>query len=131
MLTGVSVGQVRSWSSEIDRLVQVMLDSAEERPQGRASDEVFLRRVYLDLAGRIPTLSETRSFLGSRHQDRREQLVDRLLDSPAYASHQYNYWADLLRAKSRLQGEIQGSHTSNSSSNPCERIYRTMTSCDA
>lgn len=107
-MTGIPAAKLRQWSAEVDRLVRAGLEAAGEQPNPRASDEVFLRRVYLDLAGRIPTLSETRSFLESRHQNKREQLVDSLLDSPAYTSHQFNYWADLLRAKSRLQGGNPG-----------------------
>ena len=60
-------------------------------------DHKFLRRVYLDIIGRVPNADEARAFLDSDSPDRREQLVDRLLDSPEYAEHWANKWADLLR----------------------------------
>ena len=48
-------------------------------PVGPASDAEFMRRVYLDLTGRVPTVSEAREFLDDPSPDRRELLVDRLL----------------------------------------------------
>src|SRR5207247_1645348 len=50
-----------------------------------ASDAEFLRRVYLDLAGTIPTADEARAFLADTDPSKREKLIDRLLASPAYA----------------------------------------------
>ncbi len=71
------------------------------------SDEQFLRRVYLDLAGRIPTISESDAFLRSESADRREKLVEELLQSEAYVSHFYNWWADILRMDLGLAGASQ------------------------
>ena len=67
----------------------------------KIDDDVFLRRIYLDIAGRIPTLEETTTFLGSKSKNRRAALIDDLLDSYGHVSRQYNYWADVLRVKSR------------------------------
>lgn len=66
-----------------------------------ASDEVFLRRAWLDLAGRAPTVAEARAFLADRSPDKRARLVDALLASEAHVSHAFNQWADILRFKSR------------------------------
>src|SRR4051794_2176230 len=52
-----------------------------------ADDAEFLRRVYVDLAGRIPSVPEARAFFGDRPPGARERLVDHLLDSPRYATH--------------------------------------------
>ena len=65
------------------------------------SDDVFLRRTYLNIAGRIPTYDEAQSFLLSNKADKRRQLVETLLESDAYVSHQFNFWADILRVQSR------------------------------
>ena len=65
------------------------------------SDDVFLRRVYLDIAGRIPTLDESNSFLESSVPSKRFDLIDRLLDSSGHVSRQFNFFADLLRVQSR------------------------------
>ncbi len=66
------------------------------------SDEVFLRRVYLDVVGRIPSLDESTRFLASTGESRRARLVDELLGSEGYVSHTYNWKADQLRINPRL-----------------------------
>ena len=69
-------------------------------------DEEFLRRVYLDIAGRIPSLAEGRAFLHSQASDKRARLIDTLLASEAYVSHTFNWKADQLRLLSRgVQGQ--------------------------
>jgi len=69
---------------EIDKLIAAQADG----PAGPvASDGAFLRRVYLDLAGRIPTSEEARAFLDDSSADKREKVIDRLLSSDDYALH--------------------------------------------
>ncbi len=63
------------------------------------NDEQFVRRVYLDIGGRIPTYDETMAFLNDRSRDKRAQLIDTLLDSEAFVSHFFNYMSDLLRIR--------------------------------
>ena len=81
---------------QIDQLVEDQLREKDQRPNEMASDEVFLRRVYLAIAGRIPTLQEAKKFLDSANEDKRENLIDQLLESPDYVSNMYNFWADTL-----------------------------------
>ncbi len=66
---------------QIDRLIQAKLPSA---PAPLADDAQFLRRVYLDLAGRIPTPQEARAFLADGSPDKRVRLIDQLLASPEF-----------------------------------------------
>ena len=66
-------------------------------PAPLAPDEVFLRRVYLDVTGTIPTPEEARDFLDSKDPDKRIKLIDRLLDRDEYASFWALKWADVLR----------------------------------
>jgi hypothetical protein len=68
------------------------------------NDETFLRKIYLDIVGRIPTLEEARHFLNSRDSKKREKLIDGLQRSPGYVSHNFNYWADALRILDRQAG---------------------------
>ncbi|MDF1655977.1 MAG: DUF1549 domain-containing protein [Verrucomicrobiales bacterium] len=60
-------------------------------------DDLFVRRVYLDIIGRIPTKEEFLEFAESARPDKREALIDDLLLSPGYASHMFNYFADMYR----------------------------------
>ncbi|MEQ8762530.1 MAG: DUF1549 domain-containing protein [Planctomycetota bacterium] len=95
-------------AKKVDRLVDANLDRQNVSANAAIDDETFVRRVYLDVIGRIPTAGETRAFLESRSKDKRQELIDSLLDSPGYSSHLYNYFADLLRVKTRLAQRVSG-----------------------
>ncbi len=95
-------------SNQIDKRVSQTLAEQNQLLNPLASDEVFVRRIYLDIVGRIPTLDEITRFLESESSNKRADLIDELLDSWGYVSHHYNYFADLLRARSRLQNNIAG-----------------------
>ncbi|MCG8653424.1 MAG: DUF1549 and DUF1553 domain-containing protein, partial [Pirellulales bacterium] len=81
----------------IDDLVYAKLQKLSIEPSPAVTDGTFLRRVHLDLIGRLPSAEEARSFLASDDPRKRELLVDALLERPEYADHWANYWADLLR----------------------------------
>jgi hypothetical protein len=87
----------------IDRHVLAKLRKLNVPPSSPAADSVFLRRATLQIAGRLPTLEETRSFLADRSSRKRRQLVDRLLSDPGYADVQAQQWSGLLRNKRRAQ----------------------------
>lgn len=65
------------------------------------ADDEFLRRVTLDLAGRLPTSEEAREFLADQSPNKRAAVVDRLLDSNEFASFWSLKWADVLRSNSK------------------------------
>ena len=69
-------------------------------PSAECDDATFLRRVTIDLSGRLPTLAETKSFLASQDANKRANKVDQLLDSPGYADLFASKWAAILRNKS-------------------------------
>ena len=73
-----------------------------------ATDEIFVRRLYLDVAGRIPTIDEARSFIDSKEAGKRTKLIDTLLASEGYVSHYFNYWADVLRVLTDTKGALAG-----------------------
>ena len=81
----------------IDHLVDANLDQLNLRASPLSSDADFLRRAYLDLAGRIPSAVQAGEFLSSQSPVKRSELVEQLLDSPDYADHWALKWADLLR----------------------------------
>ncbi len=93
-------------AGRLDGHVESKLLSENQDPNDIADDEVFLRRVYLDVAGRIPTLQEATEFLESADASRREDLIDNLLSSPDFVSNMYNFWADTLRLVERPQTNI-------------------------
>ena len=81
----------------IDDLVWRKLERLNIVPSQPTSDEKFLRRIYIDIVGRQPPADVVRSFLADPAPDRRERMVERLLDHPGYADHWANKWVDLLR----------------------------------
>lgn len=81
----------------IDELVWTKLKSLGITPSPPVDDAKFLRRVHLDIIGRLPTPDETRAFLADGDSQKRERVVDELLARPEYADHWAAKWADLLR----------------------------------
>lgn len=69
-------------------------------PSRRSDDAEWMRRVYLDLIGRVPTVPEAESFLADKHDQRRENLVEHLLDDSAYVRNFTTKWANLLIGRS-------------------------------
>ena len=92
---------VQAAAALIDGLVASHWKEHGVTPQPPLTHEQFVRRAYLELAGRIPSYDEVVAFLGSKDRAKREQLVERLLESPDYVSHFYNFWADILRLQER------------------------------
>lgn len=78
---------VRSLTTWIDEHLAARWQADGIAPAEAATDAQWLRRVYLDLAGVIPSVWEVREFLANETPDRYERVVDRLLESPAHATH--------------------------------------------
>jgi len=95
-------------AARVDELIDAHLAKAGITPPPPAKDEVFVRRAYLDVVGRIPTNREAESFIGSEDPGKRDALVHDLLGSPGHVSHSFNYWADILRIKSMLARRTSG-----------------------
>jgi hypothetical protein len=70
-------------------------------PSELCGDEQFIRRLYLDLTGTLPTPSQVNAFVEDKDSKKRDKLVDTLLDSPEYSYYFANKWADILRVKRR------------------------------
>ena len=93
----------RPMEAVIDEYVEARLKAEGVTPAPVLEDAAFLRRVTLDVAGRVPLASEVQAFLESTDPARRVQLVDRLLASPDFAFHQRNEFHTLL-----MQGRDDG-----------------------
>jgi hypothetical protein len=89
-------------SAEVDRLVLARLAQLGIEPAPLCSDETFVRRVFLDAIGTLPTLGETRAFLVSRSEGKRAALVERLLAREEFADYWAMKWCNLLRVKSEF-----------------------------
>lgn len=91
--------EIRPAAAEIDRLVEISLKNAGLEPLPPTDDTQFVRRLYLDVVGRIPTAEEVDEFVSSSEPDKRAIRISKLLRSRGYVSHSYNLWADILRIK--------------------------------
>ncbi|TWU02099.1 DUF1549 and DUF1553 domain-containing protein [Neorhodopirellula pilleata] len=81
----------------VDELVFANLRELNIPPSPVCDDATFLRRVSLDIAGRLPTEQETHEFLVSDSEDKRARSIDRLLQSASYADYFANKWTALLK----------------------------------
>lgn len=97
-----SEDSIRAAAERIDELVAKSCEAQGVAMNAPINDETFVRRAYLDLIGRVPTVAEAREFLGSTYAEKRQRLIEELLASEGSVSHSYNYWADVLRVNESL-----------------------------
>jgi hypothetical protein len=93
---------VKKAAYQIDYLIGSTLVAKGQKFNADATDEQFLRRIYLDAIGRIPTAEEASTFLADTTtptKEKRAKLIDKLLYSPGYTMQMYNWMGDMLRAK--------------------------------
>lgn len=88
--------------TEIDKYVLKNLEKYGIKHASQCSDEVFIRRVYLDLIGRLPTPEEVISFLNNNDKGKRQKLIDYLLETDDFADYWSMKWCDILRVKSEF-----------------------------
>lgn len=93
----------------IDRLAAEKWKKLGLLPSPPADDATFLRRVTIDLCGRLPSAAEVREFLADNSSDKRDRLIDRLLDSPDYPAFFAMRWGTILR-NSNLAGADQAAY---------------------
>jgi hypothetical protein len=103
-------------TAAIDRHLAAGWDKAKITPAAPADDAEFLRRIYLDLAGHVPGVTEARQFLDDKQPDKRQRLIENLLygkfasgPNHAYANHFTNVWRALLlpETATNLQARFQ------------------------
>ncbi|NBO92475.1 MAG: DUF1549 domain-containing protein [Planctomycetia bacterium] len=91
----------------IDHYVAQKLSAAKVRPAPRADDATLVRRLYLDLAGRIPTPVEARDYVESKDAKKHEKLVEHLLASPEFVRHNANEFDALLANDNAEAGSVR------------------------
>ena len=84
-----------------DNLVLEKLRSERQRPTRDTDDYTFMRRAYLKIIGRIPGKAEIDEFK-TEMRGNKLKLINKLLDTEGYVSHQLNYFADILRIQDKL-----------------------------
>lgn len=83
----------------VDKLAFEKLHRLQILPADACTDEEFVRRVHLDVVGRLPTIAETEAFLADKSSNKRAATIDRLLASDDYVDFWALKWADLLRVR--------------------------------
>lgn len=102
---GETVENLPKPNNFIDELVYKQWEKFGLPPSKVCNDSTFIRRVTIDIAGRLPTVEETEEFLSSGDVRKREKLVDRLVKSEGYADYFANKWSAVLRNKRASPGD--------------------------
>jgi hypothetical protein len=92
----------------IDEHVIAKLQSLRIPPSPLSDDETFIRRVYLDTIGTLPTESEVQQFLSDSHADKRARLIDTLLERPEFVDLWTMLLADLLQNRKERDHDVRG-----------------------
>ena len=95
----------------IDKFVLAKLKKLNIRSSPLTTDDVFMRRVYLDTVGRLPTPDEVKAFLADTSLDKRTHLIDMLLDTPEWVNLRTLKLADMLRIHPRQLGNASVGET--------------------
>ncbi|MEZ5386401.1 MAG: DUF1549 and DUF1553 domain-containing protein [Prosthecobacter sp.] len=103
---GAPVDSLPPVKNFIDQHVFANLKQIGVPPSPICDDSTFLRRVSLDIAGRLPTMEETKDFLASKAPDKRDRVIEALLNSPDYADYFANKWTALLKNQRSDKADI-------------------------
>ena len=95
---------LKKYSDYIDTLIESNLRSKKLQKTKEIDEYTYVRRLYLTTIGRIPTQSEITDFTSDRDNNKRDKLIQKLLNSNGYVNHQINWWSDMLRIKDRVNG---------------------------
>lgn len=103
--TGYAWKEPEKWN-KIDELVAQKWQRMKIEPSGVCSDDVFLRRIHLDLTGLPPKAEEVTAFLADKRDTRtkRSEVIDKLIGNPDFVEHWANKWSDMLQVNSKFLG---------------------------
>lgn len=94
-------------AAEIDALIARRWAAEKAVPAPATEDAAFMRRVYLDIAGKIPAVADLHEFLSDTAPDKRRKLVDRLLESPAYIMNFSNVWRSVMMPEAEADLQVR------------------------
>ena len=98
---------IQAEAEAIDKILKSTYQKRKVKIPAKIDEAALVRRLYLSLAGRIPTFEEINSYLSNTSDQKKSQLIEELTESTGYDSNMFNWWADLLRLKSRMRGGNQ------------------------
>lgn len=107
---GANVDNVPQSRNLVDEAVFAKLKVLGIPPSKVSEDATFMRRVYVDICGTLPTAEEAQKFLADTDPNKRDKLIDKLLDSPEYADYFANKWNLVLRNKKRQTDDTEGTY---------------------
>ena len=84
---------------QVDRLLAEEVFKTDTKLAPRVDDATYLRRVWLDIVGDIPTPEHVTAFLLDPAKDKRERVVSELLDNPQYGQNWARYWRDVILSR--------------------------------
>ncbi len=111
---GAPVGTFPDPANFIDERIFAKLETLGLPPSGPCDDPTFLRRVTIDIAGRLPSLQETDAFLAEPDPAKRSRRIDELLASSDHADYFAGKWAAILRNKRKAPHHARGSYAFHS-----------------
>lgn len=96
--TAIPAVSDKDWpANPVDHFIMARLEEQQLQPSEKAEDWVLMRRVYFDLTGLPPSLSEVERYEQDQRPDKYERLVDSLLELPAYGERMAAHWLDVAR----------------------------------
>lgn len=89
-------------ANEIDSAIYSQLKKLRLNPSEKSTDSVFIRRLFLDVLGILPTPREAQQFVKSQDSQKRSKLIDEILQRPEYAERWALKWCDVLRVEEKV-----------------------------
>jgi len=101
----LSSGELAKEVAAINKILRDEHAKKKITPPQKLSNDLLIRRIYLATAGRIPSYPEIKEVYPNYKSELKQGLIDQLLESKAYQSQMFNWWADHLRAKTYVTGQ--------------------------
>jgi hypothetical protein len=125
LLLAPNVVKADAVSAGIDERMAKHWQSKDLKPADACDDATFIRRATLDLAGRIPTVQEAKSFAADTTADKRTRAIRRLMESPEYALHLGRVLDEIVQDKYAGDGEfLEYLRTSVAKHKPWDQVFR-------